>query len=80
MYLKVRADGIEYIGVQNLKDDNAGSIPVRYSKKEDFVYLKAQEKELIEKALSMQKEAIAKMKKGQADYNKALENVAEFFK
>jgi hypothetical protein len=26
----------------------------------------------------MQKEAIAKMKKGQADYNKALENVAEF--
>jgi hypothetical protein len=60
MYLKVRADGIEYIGVQNLKDDNAGSIPVRYSKKEDFVYLKAEEKELIEKRSVCKKKPLQK--------------------
>lgn len=80
MYLKARADGEDYIGVQNIKDDNGGSIPVRYSKKTGLDYLKAEEKNLIEKSSQYAKEAIAKMKQGQAEYNKNLENVAEFFK
>ena len=80
LYLKARADGENYIGIKNLKDDPNNSYPVRYIKNNGLQNLDASETDLITKSSQYAKEAIAKMKQGQADYNKALENVAEFFK
>gem|GEM_PF-6035293 len=80
LYLKARAAGEDYIGVQNSNEPNAGSVPIRYSKKDGIVNLTATEKELVEKSTQYAKEAIAKTKQGQIEYNKNLENVAEFFK
>lgn len=80
LYLKARADGENYIGIKNLKDDPNNSYPVRYIKNNGLQNLDASETDLITKSSQYAKEAIAKMKQGQSDYNKALENVAEFFK
>ncbi|MBL0146960.1 MAG: hypothetical protein IPP48_15800 [Chitinophagaceae bacterium] len=60
LYLKARADGDNYIGIKNLKDDPNNSYPIRYIKNNGIENLAASETELIAKAHSMLKKQLLK--------------------